>query len=366
MADENEKTEAPSAHKIQRARQEGNVAKSPEVSGVILMLVGLISLFVIFPFWLEKIRGIYIYVINFPKEDITTSDVVHIFWSLISIAGMMILPIFGILLFAGIFGNTIQFGFLLTIKAIKPKLSKINPISGIKNVFSIRKLIDGWMITLKVLITLIVGGIILYIFLHDIEGVAHMNIQNQMLWWRNKCLILIGAMIGVFGIMALVDFMLKRYQYIKSLRMTKQEVKDELIQHEGNPEVRAKIRQIMRRNAMNRMMSAIPNAQVVVTNPTHYAVALSFDPHNPAPPIVVAKGIDHLAIRIKDIARQNDIEIIENPPLARSLYKDVELNQQIPNALFLAISEVLKEVDRLHRIKGKDPILIPEKIKNAK
>ncbi|GAD19257.1 flagellar biosynthesis protein FlhB [Helicobacter fennelliae] len=357
MADEQEKTEAPSQHKIQKARQEGNVAKSPEVSGVILMLVGLMALFVIFPFWVKSIRGIYIYMITFPKQDITISDVVSIFWSLISVAGIMILPVFGFLLFAGIIGNTMQFGFLLTIKAIKPKLSKINPISGIKNVFSIKKLIDGGMITLKVLIALIVGGIIIIGFLHEIEGVAHLSMMNQILWWRNKCLILIGAMIGVFSVMAFADYLLKRRQYIKSLRMSKQEVKDELIQHEGNPEVKAKMRQIMRKNAMSRMMSAIPSAQVVVTNPTHYAVALAFERGKHEAPMVVAKGIDHLAIRIKDIARQNDIEIIESPKLARSLYKEVDLNQEIPGMLFEAVVQVFKEVERLRKIKGKKSIL---------
>ncbi len=353
MADEQEKTEAPSAHKIQKAREEGNVAKSPEVSGVIMMLVGLATIFFIFPFWIEKIREIYLYIITFPKEDIQVNDVVNIFWSLISIAGIMVLPIFGFLIIAGVLGNAMQFGFLLTTKAIKPKLSKINPVSGIKNVFSIRKLMDGGMITLKVLIALVVGGIIIFLFLHDIQGVAYMGLMDQIMWWRNKSLILIGAMIGVFSVMALADYLLKRRHFMKSLRMSKQEVKDELIQHEGNPEIKAKIRQLMRKNAMNRMMSAIPSAQVVVTNPTHYAVALAFDPKKHNAPKVVAKGIDFLAIKIKDIARQNDIEIIENPKLARSLYKDVDLDREIPPALFSGFIEFLKEVDRLRRLNVK-------------
>ena len=246
-----------------------------------------------------------------------------------------------------------QFGFLLTMKAIKPKWSKINPISGFKNVFSIKKMIDGAMITLKVLTALIVGGIILFIFLHDIQGVAHLDMNKQILWWRDKSLILIGALIGSFAFMAGLDYFLKRRQYLKSLRMSKQEVKDEFIQHEGNPEIKAKIRQLMRKNAMNRMMSSVPNAQVVITNPTHYAVALTFDPSKHEAPIVLAKGVDFLAIKIKDIARQNDIEIIENPPLARALYKDADLDREIPRALFEGVALVLREVARLNELKGK-------------
>lgn len=355
MADDQEKTEAPSSHKLEKARQEGNVAKSPEVSGVIIMFVGLAVMFFLFPFWLEKLRGIYLYALAFPKEDLTKNDVIGIVWTLVGVAGIMLLPIFLILLVAGVLGNVMQFGFLLTFKAIKPKFSKINPISGFKNVFSIKKLIDGGMITLKVLVALVVGGIILFVFLHDIAGVAHLELMKQVLWWRDKSLILIGAMLGVFAIMAFMDFILKRRQYIKTLRMSKQEVKDEFIQHEGNPEIKARIRQIMRKNAMNRMMSAIPEAKVVVTNPTHYAVAIAFDPHKDSAPKVVAKGIDHLAIRIKDIARQNEIEIIENPKLARSLYKDADLDKEIPRVFFEAIIHVLHEVNRLRFLKGREP-----------
>ncbi|OBV29753.1 flagellar biosynthesis protein FlhB [Helicobacter sp. CLO-3] len=355
MADEQEKTQAPSAHKLEKAKQEGNVAKSPEVSGVIIMFVGLAMIFFLFPYWLEKIRGIYLYIIAFPKEDLKPNDVVDIIWTLVGVAGMMLLPIFLLLLIAGVAGNVMQFGFLLTIKAIKPKFSKINPISGIKNVFSLKKLMDGGMITLKVLVALIVGGSVFFLFLHDIAGVAHLELMNQILWWRNKCLILIGTMLGVFAVMAFADFMLKRYQYLKTLRMSKQEVKDEFIQHEGNPEIKARIRQIMRKNAMNRMMSAVPEAKVVVTNPTHYAVAIAFEPAKDNAPRVVAKGIDHLAIKIKDIARQNEIEIIENPKLARSLYKDAQLEQEIPRAFFGAIISVLHEVNRLRYLKGKKP-----------
>ena len=355
MADEQEKTEAPSAHKLEKAKQEGNVAKSPEVSGVIILFVGLAVLFFLFPFWLEKIRDIYVYIIAFPKEDFTKNDVVNVFWMLVSTAGIMLLPIFLVLVVAGIMGNVMQFGFLLTIKAIKPKFSKINPVNGIKNVFSVRKFVDGSMITLKVLVALVVGGAILFLFLHDIAGVAHLGLMHQVLWWRDKCLILIGSMLFVFAVMAFADFLLKRRQYIKTLRMSKQEVKDEFIQHEGNPEIKARIRQIMRKNAMSRMMSAVPDAKVVVTNPTHYAVAIAFEPQKDNAPRVVAKGIDHLAIRIKDIARQNEIEIIENPKLARSLYKDAELDQEIPPVFFEAIIKVLLEVNRLRFLKGKQP-----------
>ncbi|PAF47789.1 flagellar biosynthesis protein FlhB [Helicobacter sp. 12S02634-8] len=352
MAEENEKTQAPSAHKIQKAREEGNVAKSPEIVGFSGLLVGLVGVFVIFPFWLEHLEGVYKQALAWIGKDFTPENTLSFFLSLLGDVLVMILPIFLILIIAGVVGNIAQFGFLLSTKAIAPKWSKINPISGIKNLFSLKKLLDGGMITLKVFVAFCVGFLIFAGFLGELEHIALFSAFDQMLWLRNKALILIGVLLLLFFVMAMADFFIKRHQYIKSLRMSKQEVKDEYKQQEGNPEIRAKIRQMMLKNAMSKMMSAIPNANVVVTNPTHYAIALRFSESDPAP-VVIAKGIDHLAIRIKGIAREHDIEIIENPKLARELYKEVDLDEPIPRALFEAVAIIFAQVARLQQEKGK-------------
>lgn len=352
MPEEQEKTEAPSSHKIQKAREEGNVAKSPEIVGFIGLLVGLLGIFVIFPFWLGSFEAIYIQVIQWMGEDFTKDNIFNLLLALVGNILIMILPIFLALMIAGVLGNIGQFGFLLSTKAVSPKLSKINPISGAKNLFSIKKLLDGAMITLKVFVAFMVGFFVFSSFLGELEHIALFNVFDQMIWFKNKALILIMALLLLFFVMALADFIIKKRQYTKSLRMSKQEVKDEYKQQEGNPEVRAKIRQMMLKNSMSKMMSAIPSANVVVTNPTHYAIALRFGESDPAP-VVVAKGTDHLAIRIKGIAREHQIEIIENPKLARELYKEVDVDEPIPRTLFQAVAILFAEVARIQQQKGK-------------
>ncbi|WP_104697829.1 MULTISPECIES: flagellar biosynthesis protein FlhB [unclassified Helicobacter] len=348
MADEQEKQEAPSARKIQKAREEGNVAKSPEVVAFLSFITGCFAIFAFFPFWLDKLKKIYINCLEFFLSDFSLNNIFNLSLSILWNLGLILLPIFLILMLAGIIGNIAQFGFLLTPKVIAPKLNKINPIKGFKNLFSLKKVLDGLLITLKVLIAFILGGFLILSFLQQIPNTAMLNIFSQMVWIKNKALILIAVLLVLFLVMAISDFLIKRYQYIKSLRMSKQEVKDEYKQQEGNPEIKAKIRQIMMKNTMGKMMKAIPSADVVITNPTHYAVALRFSEKDPAP-VVVAKGIDHLAIKIKGIAREHNIEIVENPKLARALYSQVDLEEPIPVSLFEAVAIIFAQVDSIRK-----------------
>ena len=257
----------------------------------------------------------------------------------------------------GVIANIAQFGLLLSPKAIKPKLSKINPITGIKNVISLKKLLDGFMITLKVFVAFIVGFAVFVSFFNELSSVSMSGLYGQIMWFRQKALILIGVLLILFFIMAVSDYLIKRYQYIKSLKMSIKEVKDEYKQYEQSPEIKAKIRQMQQKIASNRMMQEIPSASVVITNPTHYAVALRYgekEIEKGMPPVVVAKGIDELAIRIKGVAREYEIRIIENPPLARELYRQLDLNQAIPHDLFAAVGQVLQEVAYLDSLEGKN------------
>ena len=212
------------------------------------------------------------------------------------------------------------------------------------------------MITLKVFVAFIVGFAVFVSFFNELPSVSMSGLYGQIMWFRQKALILIGVLLILFFIMAVSDYLIKRYQYIKSLKMSIKEVKDEYKQYEQSPEVKAKIRQMQQKIASNRMMQEIPSASVVITNPTHYAVALRYSEKEIAqgmPPILVAKGIDELAIRIKSIAREYDIKIIENPPLARELYRQLDLNQVIPHDLFAAVVQVLIEVAYLEEREGK-------------
>lgn len=357
MAQDEEKTEAPSSRKIAKAREEGNVAKSPEVVGFLGLIVGIALMFLLFSYWLDGAQKTYVEVIKFVNHELSLNDVLNLCFSLMWQSLLLIAPIFLALVIGGIAGNISQFGLLFAPKAIMPKLSKINPITGIKNVISLKKLLEGLFITLKVLLAFSLGFFIFLTFLDEIPAMSRLDVYAQMVWFRDRALFLIGALLVLFAFLALADFMIKRYQYIKSLRMSKKEVKDEHKQQEGSPEVKQKIRQMQLKAAMNRMMKNIPSASVVVTNPTHYAVALRFskeDKDKFGVPIVVAKGIDHLALRIKSIAREHEIQIIENPPLARELYARIEIDHPIEDDMFVAVATLLKEVIRLEQLQGKN------------
>ena len=246
----------------------------------------------------------------------------------------------------GIIGNVAQFGFLFTTKPLIPKLEKINPIKGLKNLFSIKKLVEGVKLTLKVFISFFVGFWLFWKFFLEMPKLELMNFFEQIKWFKEKVIIIVFALLAVFLLFAIIDLIYQRYTYKKSLRMSKQEIKDEYKQTEGNPEIKAKIRRLQMEMTKKRMLSEVASADVVITNPTHYAVAIRYDRTKDEAPRVVAKGVNYLAIRIKEIAREYDIMIVENPPLARELYKLVEIDETIPKDMFKAVAEVLAFVYR--------------------
>ena len=347
MADE-EKTEAPSARKIEKAREEGNVLKSPDVNAFLGLVVGLVLIFLCFNFWVDGISNIFFQIYNSFNQDLTRSDAISITISLTFQILYLLAPIFGALVLTGIVANISQSGFLLTTKAIQPKLQKLNFITGIKNIISLKKLLDGFLITFKVMTAFIIAFFVFFGCMKELTTVSLFPIGDQMIWLKDKALILIAILLAFFLVMAITDYLIKRYQYFKSLRMSKQEVKDEFKNQEGDQQIKGKIRSLMFQAAKKRMMQNIPSADVVVTNPTHYAVALRYDSTKERAPRVLAKGVDFLAQRIKDIAKEHEIPIIENPPLARALYKDVDIDKEIPETLYQAMVEVLIKVQQIN------------------
>ncbi|CRF47376.1 Flagellar biosynthesis protein FlhB [Helicobacter heilmannii] len=351
MAEE-EKTELPSAKKIEKAREEGNVAKSLEVLGFLGLVASFGGIFAFFKFWLQSFESMFRQSLQWIKLDFTPHNLYVLSLQLLKDILWVLLPFLLLVGLVAFLANVLQFGFLFSPKAIAPKWSKINPITGFKNLFGLKRLLDGLLITIKVFIAFILGFVLVYSFIDELVGVAAFNYKDQLLWFKSKSLEVIASLLFLFLVASLLDFMLKRRQYIDSLKMTKQEVKDEYKQQEGNPEIKAKIKQLMLKNSMSKMMAAIPSANVVVTNPTHYAVALRFEENDPAP-VVVAKGIDHLAIRIKGVAREHEIEIIENPKLARQLYQDVDIDEVIPKVLFEAVAIVFAQVAHIQQMKNR-------------
>ena len=346
MADDLEKTEEPTPKKIEDAKKEGNVPKSMDTSGFITLLVAVVA-FVALTGWIfDRLETLYRYYINFvgveltPKllVEITTYTVIQIF--------IMVLPLALPVALAGMLGAWAQFGFIFTTKPLVPDLTKIDPIKGAKNLFSLKKLIEGFKITVKVAAVFAVAFSVFLGFIKELVSVSHAPLLHQIQWLADRAVILAAVMLVLLMVLALVDLLFVRYNYFKGLRMSKQEIKDEMKQMEGNPEIKAKVRQIQMEMARRRMLAEVPNADVVITNPTHFAVALQYREEESRAPVVVAKGADLIALKIREIAREHHIQIVENPPLARELYKSVEVDEEIPEQFYQAVAEVLAFVYR--------------------
>jgi len=349
LADDLEKTEEPTAKKIEDARKEGNVPKSQDTSGVITLFVAILAFLMLFPFMSEHVVWLsryYFSLIGTPLDKVSMIDIALVTAREVF---LIVLPVALSVAIAGILASLAQFGFLFTTKALMPDLKKIDPIKGIKNLFSLKKIIEGIKVTLKSFTALGIGFVFFFFFTMELPTVALFGLGDQIEWLRDKAIIIAFVMLLVIFVFAMIDLIIVRKQYFDGLKMSKQEIKDEMKNMEGDPLVKSKIRQIQMQASRKRMMAAVPQADVVITNPTHYAVALKYDAEKSHAPIVVAKGMDHIALQIKKIAREHNVHIVQNPPLARSLYAEVEVDRSIPESLFAAVAEVLAYVYKMNR-----------------
>jgi len=341
MADDLEKTEEPTSKKIEDARKEGNVPKSADTSGFITLFVAVVATWGFFNWVLEHLQQIYRYYVNLIGQDITPKLLIDITVRTLLEIGLMIMPIAIPVAIAGMVASWMQFGFLFTTKPLVPDLKKIDPINGLKNLFSIKKIIEGIKITLKVTAVFVAAFVVFFDFIEELQSIIRASLPQQLGWLADRVIILTMVMLALLLIVAFIDLAFVRYNYFKDLRMSKQEVKDEMKQMEGNPEIKAKIRQKMIEMSRKRMLSEVPNADVVITNPTHFAVALQYKENESRAPKLVAKGADLMALKIKEIAREYNVQIVENPPLARELYKNVDIDEEIPEQFYQAVAEVL-------------------------
>ncbi|MCR2065593.1 flagellar biosynthesis protein FlhB [Campylobacter helveticus] len=352
MADEDqEKTEEPTSKKIEDARQEGNVPKSQDASAVVTLIVAITLILFLMGFMGERIANLYRYYQSFIGVEFDLRIIQAIMMKSIFEVLIILAPIVLSIMVAGVVGNIMQFGFIFTTKPIMPNLSKINPLKGLKNLFSLKKLIESVKIILKVSVVFTIAFIVLLQFVKELPKVELYNLTAQMIWLRDKALILAAIVIIAFIVIAVLDVFLVRFQYFQGLRMSKQEIKDEYKQMEGDPQVKGRIRRLQMEAARRRMVQDVAGADVVITNPTHYAVALRYDTTKENAPRVVAKGVDFLALRIKEMAYKHNVIVYENPPLARQLYRDCDIDQMIPRELFKAVSEVFKFVYQANKKK---------------
>lgn len=353
MAEDKEsRTEEATPKRIQDARKDGNVPKSADMAAWIGMFVSIPTIIFLFGFASEHVQRLYNFYISLMGRELTKQVVIEIAVITMQHVAIATLPIIATIMVAGIIGNVAQFGFNFTTKPLQFNLDKLNPMSGLKNLFSLAKIVEGLKITLKSLAAFGVGFYYFLGYIKELPTVSLFSLGDQIFWLVQKAVQIALIMLAVFFIFAVIDLFWTRYQYFKNLRMTKQEVKDEFKNMEGNPEIKSKIRQLQFQMFKKRMMASVPQASVVVTNPTHYAVAIKYKAEEgDKVPKVVASGVDNVAFKIKEIAMKHNIPIVENPPLARELYAKVKPDEFIPDTLYQAVAELLVYVMRLNNKK---------------
>jgi flagellar biosynthetic protein flhB len=341
-----EKTEEPTPKKRADARKKGQVGRSQELNTAFVLLIGFFSLKLLWDSIYLSIANYTTYVFSNVNQTVDTENVIRIFIGIMTILAQTALPIMLFIMVIGLAINFFQVGLTVNTESIEFKLDKLNPINGFGRIFSKRSLVE----LVKSFFKILVIGFFLYRFIHEqllaMPQFMFFDLTTSLALVAEIIFQMAFIVIGVIMVMAFCDYGYQKWQTTQDLKMTKQEVKDEMKQSEGDPQIKGKIRQKQRQMAMARMMKEVPKADVIITNPTHYAIALAYKSGMIAPQLV-AKGQDLVAQRIKEIAREARITIVENKPLARALYASVEVGDIVPQELYQAVAEVLAYVYRL-------------------
>ncbi|HHV72081.1 MAG TPA: flagellar biosynthesis protein FlhB [Clostridia bacterium] len=346
-----EKTEKATPKRRQDARKKGQVAKSTEINSALILVATFSTIFALLPDSVGKVKELLVSYLSLPAMGELTIEYIHnLTVNLVLFVVRITIPIMLTAALVGIAANLGQIGFLIPEQALSIKLERINPIEGFKRIFSKRSLVELAKAILKIIL---------------ISCIAYSSIKKSFNWFiasstlspivaantlaelARKLVLQLG---GGLIILAAADYMYQRWEFEKAIRMSKQEIKEEYKQTEGDPQIKAKIKEMQRQIARRRMMQEVPKADVIITNPTHYAVAIQYDEQTMEAPKIIAKGQDFIAEQIKKIAQQHGIPMVENKPLAQTLYKTVEIGDYIPPKLYQAVAEVLAFV---YRFKGK-------------
>ncbi len=344
FADSGDKTETATVKKRQDLRKKGQVNQSKEIPAILMLLSIFASMRVFGDFLYREMVSTFHF---FYQESLSSmnfeenAEIIRLF----SYAALQIVKMSGpfllIAMFMGGIGSVIQVGFMFTLDPLIPKFSKINPFAGLKRMFSARSLFETVKATFKIAIVIMVAWMSISAELGNMAGLISLDLMSIIAYMLNTTLNVALKVTFALLVIAIIDFIFQYRQHEKEIKMSKQEVKEEYKQMEGSPEIRSRIRQKQRDISMRRMMQEVPKADVVITNPTHFAVAIKYDPAIGDAPIVIAKGADYLAARIREIATENRIQLVENKPLAQALYAQVDIGKPVPQDLYKAVAEVL-------------------------
>ncbi|MBF0467823.1 MAG: flagellar biosynthesis protein FlhB [Desulfamplus sp.] len=346
-----EKTEDASGRKLAKAREQGQVAKSMEIPSVFVLLAGVLVLRVFAPVIYKNCLAMLDHTLRFEKiPAFTDADVMSLFFRYSEIMFLMLIPILAAVFLAAFASTIFQVGFHISWEAIQPKLSKLNPVSGLMQKFSSRSLVELVKSIFKLVIIFAVGWFAVKGELNNIIRLYDNSIPFILFYIMKLSFKIVIRVLLVMAILAILDYAYQKWQFLQDQKMTKQEVKEEFKQTEGDPQVKSKIRQIQAQAARQRMMADVPKADVVVTNPTRLAVAIQYDGKTMDAPVVTAKGAGAVAANIRRIAEEAGVPLVENKELARNLYSMVDIGQAVPPDLFQAVAELLAYV---YKLKGK-------------
>ncbi len=343
MAKDPSKTEKATPRRRQKAREEGQVAKSQDIPISASLIVMFFVFLAYIPFAYTNLIKFYRYVFSNPDYLIPSINSSLILLSVKTMA-VLLFPVFLAFLLVGVISNIAQFGLLFSVKALKPKLDRINPVSGLMRLVSLKTVFELFRNVLKLIVATAVSYFVLKFLFNDILRLVDLSVNQQVYIMLKYTMILILAFALLSIPVAVIDFIYRKFEYEENIKMTKQEVKEERKMYEGNPQIKAAIRRKQRELSMLRMMAEVAKADVVITNPDHYAVALKYEKGKMQAPKVVAKGVDNVALKIKEKAKENNVPVFEDPPLARSLYRSCDIGDYIPENLYVAVAKILARV----------------------
>ena len=358
------RTEEPTAKRQKESREKGQVARSKELNTLAVVMVAAVGLLMLGPRLAQRLMDLMVYNFSIEREALYNTDSMglHLLSSLNhGFSGLA--PLLFMLLVAALVGPVLLGGWLFSAKLLAPKGERLNPLAGLKRMFSIKALVELLKALAKFLVVLVMALVVLNMRTDDLLALGNEPLPTAIAhsaWVLGTSLVLLAS---ALILIAAVDVPFQIWDNKQKTKMTKQEVRDEYKDSEGKPEVKSRVRQLQREMAERRMMGEVPKADVVITNPTHYAVALKYDPVQSGAPVVVAKGADFLAQKIREVATEHDVIVLESPPLARAVYYSTELEQPIPAGLYLAVAQVLAYVYQIRQYqqgKGQRPGPMPE------
>ena len=343
-----EKTEEPTSKRLKDAREKGDIARSKELNTTVLLLVAAGSFLVLGSHIGGGLAAVMEFNFNLARADIYDPQrmIAHLVSSVAEM-GWRLALLFLLLVLAALAGPIALGGWNFSAKAMAPKFSRLNPLEGIKRMFSLKALVELFKGLAKFLV---VGSLCVLVLMMQEKDLLSLAYQEVVPAMRHGTDILAWAflmMCATMLLIAAVDVPYQLYDYAQKLKMTLQEVKDEMKNTEGKPEVKGRIRQLQREISQRRMMSDVPQADVVITNPEHYAVALKYAEDERAAPVVVAKGVDQVAMKIREIANEHQVPVVTAPPLARAIYFNAEIDDEIPEGLYVAVAQILAYVYQL-------------------